>query len=913
MLAYYELYGEIPEAIAREKQINRVKYRTGSFYANYRQHSTFGFLFFGKECAVKVKLEKWTVEELVDARQKDDLRIPRYQRGEVWKEPQMRLLIDSMLRGYHIPLIYLEHVVRSTAKTRSEHYEIIDGQQRINAMRCFVKGAVITERKDGDIVEPGRFPKLYHPKDESRKFPPFTQRQDCPWGGKTFAGLSDQLRDDFLKIKVAVVVVESEDNDAITDMFIRLQGGSDLVAQQVRDAWPGKFCEMVIRLGGKRNRKDPAPGHDFFTKLMRAQTEVRVRETAAQILMLFLSWKEAGCTDDSFVDLNAPNLDDCYRRHIGLSFESPVVVRFMKILDELVDAFAGATSPKLLKPEAIDLVLLMDKLLDSGSSEWKESLSAAFEKFRGEVRDADPKIVKELSGDESEDFQRARRYWEIMKGQGQSVAAKLQERHAIFSSRMSALLGVDMSPTPYVMTSPGGGLPSGTEPLDKADSRLIWDDDAKVWDIGVLTETRNAQHLNINGDYQRGPEWKEKQQRMLIDSVMRGYPIPLIYLHKKESAKNLSFEIIDGQQRIDAFCAFQRDAFELFNPCKGDDKNMFPQFLHDVPCEWAGKRYGALLSAEKDKFKSMKVPVVEVVCKDNAAKDMFIRLQGGKPLESQEIRDAWPGQVCELVLRIGGKPRLGQDYRGHPFFDLAGGKDVQKRELVARLLMLFRSRKGENASRFLDVGGENIDKFYRESGDDLELNSPLLRRFQDILALLHQRFVRSGSGPKLATHEVIHLVLFTDMLIDDFSPSWKNGIFDAHRKFRESVARVRDYQESEVDENDRNFWEYSRRTGSNTVYARIIRPRHEIYVRQMLRFLGDNVKSKDPQRVFMPAQREAIYYRDNKRCHICGEEVEWDDAEIHHLEEHAKGGRTTLENGVLVHKQCHPRGRPKGS
>ena len=32
------------------------------------------------------------------------------------------------------------------------------------------------------------------------------------------------------------------------------------------------------------------------------------------------------------------------------------------------------------------------------------------------------------------------------------------------------------------------------------------------------------------------------------------------------------------------------------------------------------------------------------------------------------------------------------------------------------------------------------------------------------------------------------------------------------------------------------------------------------------------------------------------------------DAEIHHVHKHSEGGKTTLENGVLVHKGCHPKG-----
>ena len=67
---------------------------------------------------------------------------------------------------------------------------------------------------------------------------------------------------------------------------------------------------------------------------------------------------------------------------------------------------------------------------------------------------------------------------------------------------------------------------------------------------------------------------------------------------------------------------------------------------------------------------------------------------------------------------------------------------------------------------------------------------------------------------------------------------------------------------------------------------------------------------KDPKRVFGSLEREIIYFRDIRKCAVptCGGEVAWDDAEIHHVEEHAQGGWTVLENGVLVHRACHPKG-----
>lgn len=60
--------------------------------------------------------------------------------------------------------------------------------------------------------------------------------------------------------------------------------------------------------------------------------------------------------------------------------------------------------------------------------------------------------------------------------------------------------------------------------------------------------------LKVNPEYQRGSVWSSLQRKKLVDSVLRGYPIPLIYLHHIETRRgrfvNNLLEIIDGQQRL---------------------------------------------------------------------------------------------------------------------------------------------------------------------------------------------------------------------------------------------------------------------------------------------------------------------------------------------------------------------------
>jgi hypothetical protein len=71
--------------------------------------------------------------------------------------------------------------------------------------------------------------------------------------------------------------------------------------------------------------------------------------------------------------------------------------------------------------------------------------------------------------------------------------------------------------------------------------------------------------------------------------------------------------------------------------------------------------------------------------------------------------------------------------------------------------------------------------------------------------------------------------------------------------------------------------------------------------------LDANILGKD--RIFGNIDKEYIYYRDKGLCQKpgCGHRVEWPDAEFHHVEPYAGGGKTMAANGALVHKMCHPK------
>jgi hypothetical protein len=62
---------------------------------------------------------------------------PPYQRNPVWLDPQKSSLIDTILRDYPIPELYMQDVVDSSG---AEKHYVVDGQQRIRACMEYVDG-----------------------------------------------------------------------------------------------------------------------------------------------------------------------------------------------------------------------------------------------------------------------------------------------------------------------------------------------------------------------------------------------------------------------------------------------------------------------------------------------------------------------------------------------------------------------------------------------------------------------------------------------------------------------------------------------------------------------------------------------------------------------------------------------------
>lgn len=431
--------------------------------------------------------------------------------------------------------------------------------------------------------------------------------------------------------------------------------------------------------------------------------------------------------------------------------------------------------------------------------------------------------------------------------------------------------------------------------------------------VRELVELHKKQMLRANPEYQRGVVWKGDQKKKLIDSVLRGYPLPRIYLHHVSESyagfQNDRLEIIDGQQRITALSEFAQGAFKLFDPKEDDAIAKFPAFIRDEPCDSGHKNFDGLSEELKTKFWETKISIARIETDNtNEVRDLFVRLQGGMPLSAQERRDALPGQFTDYILKLGGKPELAR-YPGHEFFTktlgMKPGRDRGKtRQLAAQIAILFLNRRALGGDGYCDINAKAIDDFYYEHLDfDPEMDAA--KRLTTILDKIVS-LIQPEKHAKLRGHDAMHLVLLVDTLWDDYTRGWEAKLPSALDKFLSQIAEAKLTKD---DASPSEFWtQYSTWTRVNSDRGDNIAKRNRFYLEKMRSYLAP-LNGKDPKRLYGEVERTVLFYRQSKLCAVCDAPVSWSEAEIHHVTEHYKGGQTTLENGAMVHSKCHPKSK----
>lgn len=327
---------------------------------------------------MKYTKDSLKVSRLVAAFQAGSLlRNAEYQRGEQWSLQQKAGFVDSIFRNYPVPPLFLLAVenegIDDTPVTK---WEIVDGQQRLIALRDFRAGQIRLLKTD---------------RESKLRLPGLVRERPAPWAGHAYDELTANLRDCFDNSLVDVYRIAPETHpDEVRDLFIRLQSGTALSRQQVRDAWPGNLGPFIESIAGKLQKK---PGQRIFSLVDRRGQRVDEderdeyvtnRQLAAQFIRIFKSREP-----DSFAypSVSANELDGLYHAETDWDVRSPLASRFLELLEYTAQVLerlrANMTGQRKFRKIDVFVLLMYLQDLTKGSrakisSSFLEATATAF-------------------------------------------------------------------------------------------------------------------------------------------------------------------------------------------------------------------------------------------------------------------------------------------------------------------------------------------------------------------------------------------------------------------------------------------------------------------------------------------------------------------------------------------------------
>lgn len=197
--------------------------------------------------------------------------------------------------------------------------------------------------------------------------------------------------------------------------------------------------------------------------------------------------------------------------------------------------------------------------------------------------------------------------------------------------------------------------------------------------------------LQLRPPFQRNLVWNQEQRSYLVDSILRNFPIPEVYIQIEDAPGNDDdlMIVVDGQQRISTCIEFMRGSLRL----SGDD----------LSAEWKGRIYPELTEELRNRFSRYRLVVRELPrLEDIQIREIFRRLNRVvEPLTPQELRHAaYSGSYINLIEAIAAHPVL-QDLR------VFSAKDFRRRgndELIAEIVHAHVSSAFPNKKEGLDEG-----------------------------------------------------------------------------------------------------------------------------------------------------------------------------------------------------------------
>jgi hypothetical protein len=253
-----------------------------------------------------------------------------------------------------------------------------------------------------------------------------------------------------------------------------------------------------------------------------------------------------------------------------------------------------------------------------------------------------------------------------------------------------------------------------------------------VFTVGQFLGWQRDGSLKLKPVFQRRQVWKSKAKSLLIDTVVKGLPIPIIFLRSTQDLDSLTsgLEVVDGQQRLRTLFSFiDPSVLGDYSPEKDDfhvsrahNKSLADTPFAKLPEDVRSDILGYEISTH----------IFPLNTDDELILRVFARLNStGSKLNSQELRNAqYFGYFKTLAydLAIPQLPR----WRRWGVFSEDDFARMQEVEAVSDYVMaIMRGIQGKSKAK--------LDKLYAEfEEDEIPGGSQLARKFDRVMEAIDE-------------------------------------------------------------------------------------------------------------------------------------------------------------------------------
>lgn len=395
-----------------------------------------------------------------------------------------------------------------------------------------------------------------------------------------------------------------------------------------------------------------------------------------------------------------------------------------------------------------------------------------------------------------------------------------------------------------------------TVPVDKVElpgGRCDMKSNSKKFSVSsALKKIRNGS-LDLDPEYQRGAVWGKPRKALLVDSMLRGYDLPKIYLRETPS-QGESYEVVDGVQRLTAMDDFARGEFPL-----------------PKTAEFGGYRYQQLPESAQERFDDYQLDFTILAdCSDEEVREMFLRLQQGVRLNTAEELRAVSGDMNEFVESL----VASRFFEKTACFTKSRGS---RRHVAAQIAKLALVGVG-------DARKSDLMKFYSDNRE-WSPNS-IAAQLKTSLNWLHTVF--GDTHPVFRNRAQSVSVSFLAFAL------WNSYALKDHEAiFRQAIEKF----DSQVANGEQTVRDYATAMSHSSDQGGSIQLRHEFLLAALKPAL-EKIPSKDSQRQFKTPERVTAWYEANGHCQAagCGMKVSFADFHADHQKAWSRGGKTNIDN-----------------